>query len=218
MAPTPRRRSNTRQARAENKRILAASDICHICGKPGADAVDHVIPLARGGADDASNKKPAHHDVPPYCNRRKSDKLPSEVDRKVILICGPPGAGKTTYAHTLGLEVYDLDDEQWAYSEALFRAGLVRVREDPKARAAVIRTAPTLASRQRAASMCGATDVVVLDTDLSTCLTRIRKRGRTDPPLRYQINGAKKWWETYEPGPIELSFSSLRLKRSGSLS
>lgn len=217
MAPTPRRRSNTRQARAENHRILRASDICHICGKPGADAVDHVIPLARGGADDASNKKPAHHDVAPYCNRRKSDHLPSEVDRKVVLICGPPGAGKSTHAHTLGLEVYDLDDERWGWNEGLFKAELIRLRENPKARAAVIRTGATLSARQRAAAMCGATDVVVLDTDLPTCLTRIRKRGRVEPSLRFQINGAKKWWETYEPGPVELSFATLRLKRSGSL-
>lgn len=217
MAPTPRRRSNTRQARAENHRILAASNICHICGKPGADAVDHVIPLARGGADDASNKRPAHHDVAPYCNRRKSDHLPSEVDRKVILVCGPPGAGKSTYAHTLGLDVYDLDDERWDWNEGLFKAELVRLRENPKARAVVIRTGATLSARQRAASMCGATDVVVLDTDLPTCLARIRKRGRIEPSLRFQINGAKKWWETYEPGPVELSFATLRLKRSGSL-
>lgn len=217
MAPTPRRRSNSRAARNENHRILAASDICHICGKPGADAVDHVIPLARGGRDDASNKKPAHHDVAPYCNRRKSDKLPSEVDRKVVLICGPPGAGKTTYAHTLGLEVYDLDDEQWGYNEGLFRAALIRVREDPRARAVVIRSAATVSARQRAASMCAATDVVIIETDLTTCIQRIKKRNRTASPLRYQINGAKQWWETYERGPVETSFGSLRLKRSGSL-
>ena len=46
------RPNNTRQTRERNKRILAASDVCHICGEPGADAVDHVIPLARGGTDD----------------------------------------------------------------------------------------------------------------------------------------------------------------------
>lgn len=218
MAPKPRRRSNSRASREENHRILAASNICHICGKPGADAVDHVIPLARGGRDDASNKKPAHHDVAPYCNRRKSSRLPTEVDRKVVLVCGPPGAGKTTYAHTLGLDVYDLDDDQWDGNEGLFRSALIRVREDPKARAVVIRTASTLSARQRAASMCAATDVVTLETDLATCLTRIRDRGRTIPPIRYQINGAKQWWETYEPGPVETSFGSLRLKRSGSLS
>ena len=74
------RRSNTRQIRERNKRILAASDICHICGEPGADAIDHVIPLARGGTDEPWNLKPAHHDKPnsrgTKCNRTKSDKTP----------------------------------------------------------------------------------------------------------------------------------------------
>ncbi len=61
----------SRKSQAENKRILRDSDTCHICGQPGADAVDHVISIARGGPDVASNKRPAHHDVPPYCNRVK---------------------------------------------------------------------------------------------------------------------------------------------------
>lgn len=52
-------------------RILNASDVCYICGKPGADSVDHVIPKARGGTDDPSNLRPAH--LHP-CNRAKSDK------------------------------------------------------------------------------------------------------------------------------------------------
>lgn len=67
-----------RQAR--NRRILAASDVCHICGHPGADAVDHVVALARGGSDvDPTNLRPAHHDVPcatcgERCNRAKGAK------------------------------------------------------------------------------------------------------------------------------------------------
>lgn len=69
-----RRPPNTRAKREENRRILAASDVCHICGQPGADAVDHVTPLARGGRDVRSNKRPAHHDVPPKCNRLKGDR------------------------------------------------------------------------------------------------------------------------------------------------
>ena len=37
-------RVNTRRIRERNQRILTPSDLCHICGEPGADAVDHVIP------------------------------------------------------------------------------------------------------------------------------------------------------------------------------
>lgn len=54
-----------------NRRILAVSDVCHICGQPGADSVDHVIPLAHGGTEDLSNLRPAHMHP---CNRSKSDK------------------------------------------------------------------------------------------------------------------------------------------------
>ena len=65
----------TGRARQErNRRILAASDVCHICGQPGADSVDHVVALARGGTEDPSNLRPAHHDVPPFCNRLKGDR------------------------------------------------------------------------------------------------------------------------------------------------
>ena len=74
------RPNNTRQTRERNKRILAASDVCHICGEAGADAVDHVIPLSRGGTDDPNNLRPAHHDTPNsqgiLCNREKGAKLP----------------------------------------------------------------------------------------------------------------------------------------------
>ena len=42
--------------------------ICHICGKPGADTADHVIPVADGGTDDDANLAAAHH-IP--CNVRR---------------------------------------------------------------------------------------------------------------------------------------------------
>lgn len=43
--------------------------ICHICGEPGSDSVDHVIP---GEDHSLENLSPAHLNVPPYCHRYKS--------------------------------------------------------------------------------------------------------------------------------------------------
>lgn len=215
-------RMHGRARQKRNNAILAVDNTCHLCGHPGSDAIDHVIPLARGGTEERSNLRPAHHTEPcptcgQRCNRLKSDKLMPEIDRRVVLICGPPGAGKTTLAHTLGLQVYDLDDEQWAGNDSLFRASLVRVREDPKARAAVIRTGATKYARRQAVANCGATEIIILDTPYADCVARIKARGRTEPPISYQVAGARQWWSKYEPGEVGTAFGSLRFRRSSSL-
>jgi 5-methylcytosine-specific restriction endonuclease McrA len=49
--------------------------VCHLCGRPGASVVDHVVPLAQGGhPTDPANLRAAHNG----CNLRKGarDGLP----------------------------------------------------------------------------------------------------------------------------------------------
>ncbi|MFE4330155.1 HNH endonuclease [Streptomyces sp. NPDC056831] len=47
-----------RKARA---RFLADNDICHICGHPAANVIDHINPVARGADPrDEDNWAPAH--------------------------------------------------------------------------------------------------------------------------------------------------------------
>lgn len=41
--------------------------ICHICNEPYADAIDHVVPVAKGGSDHPDNLRPAHT----TCNSKK---------------------------------------------------------------------------------------------------------------------------------------------------
>lgn len=42
---------------------------CHLCGKPGADTVDHIMP---GDDHSLSNLAPVHDAVWPHCHRSKS--------------------------------------------------------------------------------------------------------------------------------------------------
>lgn len=57
-----------RQQRAA--RILTRhNSICHVCGQPGANQADHVIPLAHGGADTEHNMRPIHAEP---CHRTKT--------------------------------------------------------------------------------------------------------------------------------------------------
>ena len=101
------KRLSGRKRQERNRKILAASDVCHLCGQPGSDAIDHVIPFARCAAlgldpDAPSNLKPAHHDVAPYCNRRKGGRTPEQAGMKLIRAPGKP-AWLPTLTITIGL-------------------------------------------------------------------------------------------------------------------
>lgn len=49
------------------KVIARDKGICHICGLPGADTADHLIPRSKGGTNHPSNLAAAHR----ACNSRK---------------------------------------------------------------------------------------------------------------------------------------------------
>lgn len=43
--------------------------VCHLCGRPGADSADHLIPRSCGGDDSLDNLRPAHKS----CNSTRGD-------------------------------------------------------------------------------------------------------------------------------------------------
>jgi 5-methylcytosine-specific restriction endonuclease McrA len=81
----PRNTAQRDRDRATIRRTRAA---CHICGnaidyslphtEPKSFVVDHVIPLAKGGADTIDNKAAAHRD----CNSIKRARLIAPIVRR----------------------------------------------------------------------------------------------------------------------------------------
>lgn len=78
-----------RQMRA---RLLAASDVCIVCGHGASDTADHVIPVNQGGARlDPDNLAPIHGNAGcpvclRKCNAEKGDKTLAEVTQLVTSI------------------------------------------------------------------------------------------------------------------------------------
>jgi GTPase SAR1 family protein len=120
---------------------------------------------------------------------------PKLSERRVVVIFGPPGAGKSTLAHTLGLEVYDRDDLQWDNDEARFRDALRGLGVDSRAQAVVIRTGATRRAREAVIEMCRPTDVRILTTPADVCIQRVRSRGRGS--VRSQVMAINSWWSKY---------------------
>jgi 5-methylcytosine-specific restriction enzyme A len=52
--------SGWQQQRERDLVLKRDRGICHWCGQPGADQVDHVIAVANGGPDTPANKAPIH--------------------------------------------------------------------------------------------------------------------------------------------------------------
>jgi 5-methylcytosine-specific restriction protein A len=48
--------------------------ICYRCGRPGADTVDHIRSVARGGDHSMNNLAPVHDRTPPHCHRAKTNR------------------------------------------------------------------------------------------------------------------------------------------------
>lgn len=64
---------STRTFKRMRARLLEQSDICWLCGQPGADTADHVIPLsvAPEMGESMDNLQPAHRG----CNSSKGARL-----------------------------------------------------------------------------------------------------------------------------------------------
>jgi len=85
-------RNNSAEHKRHRAQIRKGEPPCGICGLPidyglpyphlDSFVVDHIIPLAKGGADTIENKQAAHS----RCNRAKSDKLAEEHNAPRVFV------------------------------------------------------------------------------------------------------------------------------------
>ena len=149
-----------------------------------------------------------------YCRKHAAKQ---DNSREVILICGPPGAGKSTYMEKIrnpGDLIIDLD--------ALYSAlGHTTVHDNNQrllpyvlaARDAIIETlantyeygtviiiacAPDLKTRRRIREQLHA-KVIMLDVEPGVCMQRIMADGDRKQGVAYWQEMVDKWWERYVP-------------------
>lgn len=134
---------------------------------------------------------------------------------KITVICGPPGAGKSTYVteHATagdlivdvdrlceaisGLPIYQKPFGLVPYALAARDGILARLEKAANVSAWIIATAPSVAERDDLRVRFSA-EVIVLEISMMSCLERIGEDERRAEKLGEWIPIVSRWWREYE--------------------
>lgn len=210
--------------------FIRSHPYCVMCEREGivtqADDIDHIVPIADGGRALDENNLQA------LCRAHHNEKTRRDTQRRktsgghvadVVIVAGPPGAGKTTFVGELrgaGDIVIDLDALVAALTLAPWYAEktpgvhhvaldvrdflLQRIRQPSEIPTAWVITSEADADKRAAlADQLQARRVLVLEVSAGECMRRIRSDERRQDQAQRWGDVVRDWWQTYQPNATE---------------
>lgn len=202
---------------------LRSHPLCVACEREGrvtaATDVDHIVPKRWGGQDTDDNFQPLCHACHSVKTNREAKRglWSGEYMARVVLVGGPPGAGKTHYVqeHKGGNDVivdvdalvaaltgnpwYERTPQQLHLVLDVREFLLLRLRHPSDLYTAwVITSAASAEERASIAQQCGAAETIMILADRQTCIDHIRNDGRRSQHQEHWRKIVNEWWQDYE--------------------